>query len=1591
MDRLNKLLKGFGSACLVTLWCTSPVWGDDTEIFFGDLGTSEVRPNVLFIIDTSGSMNGNVNDIGDRLDNVQQAMYQLLDELDNVNVGLMRFTNPGGPVLFPVTYIDADVNAGDVVTVEASVTASEDDAQEVEGSGLMVIDARKLEFVEYTGAGLFLFEDQVNDDADDAEESVADGSADIDSGDFDVEIEKRFGVRFSGSSVPTGATITNAYMRFFGRDGGDSDPLGFRIYGQSDDSESFTQTGTYDLRDRADTTAFVDWAIPTVVGDQTVDTPSITAIVQEIVDNAVWDPSDSALEDDMVFIFEPQPGETSTAERKFSTRDDGLSVAPQLFIEYYVGTPPEVGLSSVGLRFDSVDIPRGVNVTDAYITFTAERDFASDFDLEVSIEESGDAASFASTAGDITSRPLASRTENWTENETFSSADTFQTPDLRRLIEEVTDRGDWCGGNALAFVIDGDEGQLPVWAFDGNPSLAPRLTVKYEHDSIEPGSSCIRRTLSRTIIASADDAEERGANVTTTGNSLDMNDGNVVGLRFANIEIPRNATIFEASIQMTARNDDGGTAGLSLQVEGSDNASEYTSTDGSVEARGYVAGSVTWTSATDWDDDSVYSSPDLQSLVSTITSRPGWEAGNAIAFRIDRTAGQRRAKSFNDSPAEAPRLVVSFEDDGSGLIGRTTRDVMKELVSQLPHRGYTPVQDTLYEAALYYTGGNVTWGAARGQTGVDGGPFNYTRVSAADSMVSGTYSINRPGGCKEDDLDDDDCEDETITGVAGGPTYDSPIDDSCQKQSHIIMLTDGAANRPHSATLIPQFMGTEASPVACLNEPTLNDDGTTSNLGSGERCVKDLAKYINETDMAPTLIGDQIITTHTIGFNFSSNWLEDVADAGGGSYKEASSASELVAEIKDIVRDVLSTDTTFVAPVAAVNEFNQLSHLNQVYFAVFRPEETPSWPGNIKRYALSEEGGNIIDADGNLAIDPDTGFFLSTARSFWSTDTDGGRVEDGGAVENLPTYTSRNVYTYVTGSPSTNLANSANAVVSTNTDLTPSLLDVSTMSTTEFADHIEWIRGKDVDDENENGNVDENRYFFGDPLHSRPVAVTYGGTSSSPDVEIFFGTNAGFIKSVDASNGQERFAFIPEALLPMQKDLRANAPTTPHLYGVDGTPTAWTSDVARDGISTSDAGDFVRLYTGMRRGGRNYYAMDATDRSNPQIMWQILGGSIQSNGDDFRQLGQSWSRPIKTRVILDGDTAPREVLFFSAGYDETQDDALVRTGDSAGRGMYIVDAVTGDLLWSGGKTGAQSWTESFSAMDYSFPSTLSVVDINQDGLADMWFVADTGGQLWRFDIANGETLANLVTGGVIADLGVAGGTNSIDSNRRFFSSPSVALIRGPDGPELAVAIGSGMRPSPLSILATNRMFLVRQKAVFSAPSSYVAVTESDLYDATPNTLATATGTALEAQQVLLNQAQGWFFDFGLSGEKALSSPLIANDRIIFTTYTPGDSGISCDPVAGTSRSYSVRLEDAVRAEPRPLLTPSIVDQATIIVPPPYVPDPNDADPNDPGDPNDPPGSVCPNGNEVVIKLNAEDGPIDDWCNDAQKTYWVREQ
>jgi type IV pilus assembly protein PilY1 len=108
--------------------------------------------------------------------------------------------------------------------------------------------------------------------------------------------------------------------------------------------------------------------------------------------------------------------------------------------------------------------------------------------------------------------------------------------------------------------------------------------------------------------------------------------------------------------------------------------------------------------------------------------------------------------------------------------------------------------------------------------------------------------------------------------------------------------------------------------------------------------------------------------------------------------------------------------------------------------------------------------------------------------------------------------------------------------------------------------------------------------------------------------------------------------------------------------------------------------------------------------------------------------------------------ASRNVLIFGGGYDEDQDSKLLRSTDAVGNSVSIVDADSGELIWSASNTDLN-----LPYMGCSIPARVSVIDRDNDGIAYHMYVADMGGQLFRLDIHNEESVAGLVTGSLLAN------------------------------------------------------------------------------------------------------------------------------------------------------------------------------------------------------------------------------------------------
>jgi len=718
----------------------------------------------------------------------------------------------------------------------------------------------------------------------------------------------------------------------------------------------------------------------------------------------------------------------------------------------------------------------------------------------------------------------------------------------------------------------------------------------------------------------------------------------------------------------------------------------------------------------------------------------------------------------------------------------------------------------------------------------------------------------------------------------------------------------------------------------------MNETGYIAYVGGGE--------FVG--DFNPNTVAEPVKTnTYTIGFGSDIPILEDTASQGGGEYFIAYNATDLLTTLTSIISSITGTHTTFSSPAVSVNAFNRTTNRSDLYFTLFKPETQPHWDGNFKRFKLSfTDTGipQIIDQNDDPAINGDTGFFSEEALSYWtaSADAPAGDGRDtslGGAASKLfngtPTSDGRKVYTYLDGATG-DLSDPDNRVWRSAPGMREAFgMPAGTTDTVVIDGYnklIDWVRGIDVDDDygsgtggltGGDGSTTDARPVMGDPLHAQPALVQYGGTDTNPDITAYVATNDGLLHAFSTATGVEQFAFIPKELLGKMKSLYENTGAQ-KFYGLDGTISPYIIDNDVDGIIEPGNGDKVYIFFGMRRGGSNIYALDVTDRDAPELMWTIRGGPdalgvgvADTSLGDYKDLGQTWSKPTVRIIRLGGDDVP--VLIFAGGYDTDQDGVLARTNDDIGRGIYIVNALTGAPLWRMGPDGAADLTNT--DMNYSIPSDVSAVDTNGDGYVDHIYVGDMGGQIWRVDIDNllGEstgTIASIITGGRIADLA----DDSVISNRRFYYPPAVAI--GKDDNDVAytaLVLTSGYRAHPMDDDIQDKIFMIRDTPVNGKPTTYntVVVNDSteDLYDATANLIGQGTDSQKTIAKSSLNSANGWFIDLDFdAAEKGLTKALIFAGDIFLTTYEPNDPTVStnvasCTPQQGVGYLYHIDLFD----------------------------------------------------------------------------------
>ncbi|MGY5452297.1 pilus assembly protein [Agarivorans sp. MS3-6] len=844
-------------------------------------------------------------------------------------------------------------------------------------------------------------------------------------------------------------------------------------------------------------------------------------------------------------------------------------------------------------------------------------------------------------------------------------------------------------------------------------------------------------------------------------------------------------------------------------------------------------------------------------------------------------------------------MVFNRSNDGGRVIrGIQASDDNDDLISdiiELTADGGTPLVETLMEAKHYFAGEAVDYGKSGN---------NNERNDRDRSIESGN-------------------------------NYISPYEVGCDSSINIIYVTDGTpsvdADENSNVTALPI---NTANVPGCDNATTVAactwKDPVGFGTGSETSYLPVLSKWMNTNDINPNMTGRQYAKISTIGFGEDvieggTAMLTATAENAQGSFYPAEDGVALEAAFRQALIGIYEESSSLVSPAVTSNNFDRTRTLDRIYYAMFKPSLNPRWRGNLKKLELSS-AGYMADQNGNPAIGAD-GSIIDEAKTFWSTVKDGNNVELGGVSQTLASNSARMVYFNQSNSGNFSQLNLTNLTSKAGT--ADALANHLGVNSDDIAEHVNWIRGQDVDNDDGDTSTTIRRDLMGDPLHSRPLVINYGLRSGvaedstdadDMDIRILTGTNGGALHMFKdtGSSVSESWALFPYELLGRQLSLRNNIASSQHIYGVDGTPAVFLKDTDNDGKYTS-SGDKVLVFTGLRRGGAVYYGMDLTNPDLPKMLWKI-----DSSNDNFSELGQSWSQPQVGYVP--GHTNP--VVIFGAGYDVNQD-LTTPAADTKGRGLYIVDAISGALVWS--LTNARD-----DRLTHSVPAKIATLDSNGDGNFDRLYFGDMGGRVWRVDLHSSDqskwkmtALANISDPTVATD------------KRKFFTEPVIVrtylkrLTRVTTGegenevtitdsqqvPYDAVLIGTGDRTKPVSDKdpggVDNRFYMFRdynvQSTDFTAVASGsqpVAISSSELYNITSDPIGSLTDeSAIETQLIALGSTNGWVYNLVEDGEKSLGAAIVLASEVYFTSFIPEttNSQTCTIPTIGKGRTYAVDM------------------------------------------------------------------------------------
>lgn len=353
---------------------------------------------------------------------------------------------------------------------------------------------------------------------------------------------------------------------------------------------------------------------------------------------------------------------------------------------------------------------------------------------------------------------------------------------------------------------------------------------------------------------------------------------------------------------------------------------------------------------------------------------------------------------------------------------------------------------------------------------------------------------------------------------------------------------------------------------------------------------------------------------------------------------------------------------------------------------------------------------------------------------------------------------------------------------------------------------------------------------------------------------VYAAANDGMLHAIDRATGNELWAYVPSFVIPKLYKLADTSYGNNHNYYVDGSP-------QMGDIKVGSVWKTI-LVGGLNGGGRGYYALDITDPRQPSLLWEY------SDTD----LGLTFGNPIITKRV-DGTW----VVAFSSGYNNV--------GPGSGNGyLYVLNANTGLQVekiptYTSGTTPAGDGTT---------PSGLGRINVWIDSVesnsAARFYGGDLRGNLWRFDIDNlvapnraalllaelrvGSTPQPIVVRPVLADVNYNGTAN----------------------PVVFIATGRYLGASDLGDNTLNSIYAIKDPLtatghgdVRSSPL-FVTQTISTVGGTDSGGIRTATNNPVD-----WSVKSGWRLDYPSTGERTNVNPQLVLNTLFVGSNIPSSN------------------------------------------------------------------------------------------------------